>query len=412
VLRTPAFQLFLLSTIATTTGLWFFETTLYWVALTRTGSATATGVVLTALILPILVLVVPMGVVTDRWGDKRLLLVSQAAWILTMLAAAGVAGLGLLSFPVALVFALIEGFFDAVWVVPAQVLLARLVDRPLMAKAIALGTLQVAFGRIIGGYGAGHALAVAGPRVTFALGAVCLAVAFIAMAFVRPAHTLAARPQGGAFGQGLRFVREAKPALALYAIGSSTALFLYGYLSMLPVVSRDLLHFGSQGLGLMTAAGGVGTLAVVWIIDPFGRLLGRGTALLGSVAVASLAIGSIGLSRSVVLSVVLAGIVTGSLIFYGATNTTLLQALAPPELRGRVLAFFGFAFWAIMPLGSIGSGYVADRLGARSALLIMAALSLAGLAAIGVIYRPVIRLDISTDGAFGEHRTASLREGR
>ena len=410
VLRTPAFQLFLISAIATTTGLWFFETSLYWVALTRTGSATATGLVLTALILPILILVVPMGVVTDRWGDRRLLLVSQGAWVVTMLVAALIAGLGLLTFPVALVLALVEGFFDAVWVVPAQVMLARIVERPLMAKAIALGTLQVAFGRIIGGFGAGHVLAVAGPTVSFLIGAGCLAVAFGVMALVKPAHTLASRRSPGAFREGLRFVREARPALALYAVGSSTALFLYGYLSILPVVSLNLLHFGSQGLGLMTSAGGIGTLAAVWFIDPVGRRFGRGVALLGSIGLAALAIGLLGVSRSVPLSVVLAGIVTGALIFYGATNTTLLQALAPPELRGRVLAFFGFAFWAIMPIGSVGSGYVVDRLGVRAALIIMAMTAVVALAAIAVIYRPLIRLDVSPDGAFVERRSAALSE--
>jgi MFS family permease len=400
VLRTPAFQLFLLSTIATTTGLWFFETSLYWVALTRTGSATATGLVLTALIFPILVLVVPMGVVTDRFGDQRLLLLAQAAWVVTMLAAALVAARGLMTFPVALVFALVEGFFDAVWVVPAQVLLARLVERPLMAKAVALGTLNVAFGRIVGGYGAGDSLSIAGPSVTFLFGAGSLAIAFVFMARVRSAHSLARRSHTATFAEGLRFVRDARPALALYVVGSCTALFLYGYLSILPVVSRDLLHAGSRGMGLMTAAGGVGTLAAVWIIDPLGRRFGRGAALVGSVGIASLAIALIGISTSLTLSVVVAGLITGSLMFYTATNTTLLQALAPPELRGRVLAFFGFAFWAIMPVGSVGSGFIADHFGVRSALLIMAGLTLLALAAIAVTYQPLVKVDVSADGTF------------
>ena len=400
VLRTPEFQLFLLSTIATTTGLWLFESSLYWVALTRTGSATATGLVLTALIFPILVLVVPMGVVTDRLGDRRLLLVAQGAWVLTMLAAAFVASRGLMTFSVALVFALVEGFFDAVWVVPAQVLLARLVERPLMAKAIALGTLNVAFGRIVGGYGAGHALAVAGPAVTFMFGAGSLVVAFVFMALVRPAHSLPRRPATATFAAGLRFVREARPALALYAVGSCTALFVYGYLSILPVVSRELLHAGSQGMGLMTAAGGVGTLAVVWIIDPLGRRFGRGLALLGSVATSAIAIALLAISTSVAVSVAVAGLITASLMFYTATNTTLLQALAPPELRGRVLAFFGFAFWAIMPVGSVGSGFIADRIGVRGALMIMAGLTVLSLAVIAVTYRPLIAVDVNADGAF------------
>ncbi len=408
VLRSRPFLLFLGSTVATTAGLWLFETTLYWTALSSTGSADATGLILTALIVPVLLFIIPMGVLTDRWGDRRLLLLSQLGWLATMVAAVLIAASGRLTFSVALVLALADGLIDAVWVVPAQVLLARLVDRPLMAKAIAFGTLQVAFGRIIGGYGAGRVLASAGPTATFALGATCLLIGFLLMAFLRPKHSFADRRAHSGLLDGARFAASHRPVLALYTMGSSIALFLYGYLSILPVVSRNLLHTGPDGLGLMTGAGGVGTLVAVWLIDPLGRRLGRGTALLGSAAVASVAMVVLGVSRSQVVSVVAAGAITGSLMFYSATNTTLLQSLAPPDLRGRVLSFFGLAFWAMMPVSGLGAGYLADRFGVSPALVVMGLAASVGLVAIKLFYRPLSELDVSEQGVFRMRRPAGL----
>jgi MFS family permease len=408
VLRSRPFLVFLASTVATTAGLWLFETTLYWTALSSTGSADATGLILTALIVPVLLFILPMGVVTDRWGDRRLLLLSQVAWLATMVAAVLIAHLGRLTFSVAILLALADGLIDAVWVVPAQVLLARLVDRPLMAKAIAFGTLQVAFGRIIGGYGAGRVLASAGPTATFTLGATCLLIGVVLMAFLRPKHSFADRRAHSGLLDGARFAASHRPVLALYTMGASVALFLYGYLSILPVVSRSLLHAGPDGLGLMTGAGGIGTLVAVWLIDPLGRRLGRGTSLLGAAAVASVAMVVLGASRSQVLSAVAAGTITGSLMFYSATNTTLLQSLAPPDLRGRVLSFFGLAFWAMMPVSGLGAGYIADRFGVSPALVAMGLAAGIGLVAIKVFYRPLSNLDVSDDGTFVMRGPASL----
>jgi len=400
VLRSRSFLVFLGSTVATTAGLWLFETTLYWTALSSTGSADATGLILTALIVPVLLFIIPMGVVTDRWGDRRLLLLSQLGWLVMMVAAVLIAHAGRLTFSVAVILALTDGVIDAVWVVPAQVLLARLVDRPLMAKAIAYGTLQVAFGRIIGGYGAGRVLSSAGPAATFALGATCIFIGLVLMAFLRPKHSFADRRAHSGLLDGFRFATSHAPVLALYTMGSSIALFLYGYLSILPVVSRNLLHAGPDGLGLMTGAGGVGTLVAVWVIDPVGRRFGRGTSLVASAAVAALAMVVLGVSRSQLLSAVAASAITGSLMFYSATNTTLLQSLAPPDLRGRVLSFFGLAFWAMMPVSGLGAGYLADRFGVSPALVAMGLAAGVGLVAIKVFYRPLSELDVADDGSF------------
>lgn len=52
-----------------------------------------------------------------------------------------------------------------------------------------------------------------------------------------------------------------------------------------------------------------------------------------------------------------------------ATSNTLLQLLAPAELRGRVVAFFMLAFMGMAPLGSLLAGVVARRAGTPTAVM-------------------------------------------
>jgi hypothetical protein len=95
-------------------------------------------------------------------------------------------------------------------------------------------------------------------------------------------------------------------------------------------------------------------------------------------------------------------------MFNSATNTTLVQAPAPPELRGRVLSFFGLAFWAICRLAASGAGYLADRFGVSPALVVMGLGACVRLVGIKVFDRPLSGLDVSDDGSFVMRRTAAI----
>jgi hypothetical protein len=52
------------------------------------------------------------------------------------------------------------------------------------------------------------------------------------------------------------------------------------------------------------------------------------------------------------------------------TSNTLIQAMVPDELRGRVMAVYTMMFMGMAPLGSLFSGALADRLGAPITLSI------------------------------------------
>src|SRR4029077_15532473 len=108
----------------------------------------------------------------------------------------------------------------------------------------------------------------------------------------------------------------------------------------LPIVTRDLLVAGAGDLGLLTAGTGTGIIVGAFAMESLGRRLGRGRTIIAMVLIGALAFGAIALSRSLPISMLLAGTVACVLIIFRTTTIALLQALAPPRMRGRVLSIF------------------------------------------------------------------------
>jgi MFS family permease len=63
-----------------------------------------------------------------------------------------------------------------------------------------------------------------------------------------------------------------------------------------------------------------------------------------------------------------------------AASNTLIQAMVPDELRGRVMAVYSMMFMGMAPFGALFAGALADRLGAPLTISIGAVACLLGAA--------------------------------
>ena len=72
-------------------------------------------------------------------------------------------------------------------------------------------------------------------------------------------------------------------------------------------------------------------------------------------------------SRSFPLSCLLLAIAGFSMMLQMAATNTLVQAMSPNVLRGRVMAVYSMMFMGMAPFGALFSGAVAERLGAPQA---------------------------------------------
>ena len=104
----------------------------------------------------------------------------------------------------------------------------------------------------------------------------------------------------------------------------------------------------------------VGALIVAWL----GKFKRMGLTALLVQAVYGLLIVAFATSRVLWLSDLLLFLTGAALMVVFSTVTSLIQLIAPNEMRGRVMSIYMLAFRGGMPLGSLVSGYLATLIGA------------------------------------------------
>jgi MFS family permease len=266
--------------------------------------------------------------------------------------------------------------------IPArQALLADLAGED-MPNAIALNSSIVNAARVAGPALAGLVVASVGEGWAFALNAVSFAGTYYALLVMRPP------PQPPATGsrrahvlEGIAYAGRTSHVRALLALLAASSFFAMPYQALLPVLSSEVLGGGPGLYGTLLACAGAGALA-----GALGLLLRKGLRGLGRrVAVGATLRGAgavtLALSRSVALSAGALAVLGFGFITQMAGTMTLLQGLAPAEMRGRVMGLFSMLFVGVTPFGSLAAGFAASRFGAPRTLAAGGAVVLAASAA-------------------------------
>jgi MFS family permease len=158
----------------------------------------------------------------------------------------------------------------------------------------------------------------------------------------------------------------------------------------MPIFAAEILHAGAGGLGILMGASGFGALIGALSLAARNKVhgLGRWVAISTAGFGASLILFS--LSRSFWLSVALLLPVGFSMMIEMAASNTLIQAMVPDHLRGRVMAVYSMMFMGMAPIGALVAGALAHRLGAPRTVLIGGVVCVFG-AAIFALRLPKLR---------------------
>jgi predicted MFS family arabinose efflux permease len=151
-----------------------------------------------------------------------------------------------------------------------------------------------------------------------------------------------------------------------------------GVLALIAVFAKDIFRAGDIGFGLLMAARGVGAL-----IGPFvgHRLSGRGHRRLLAVIALSLATFGLGYAAlGVAPSLALAALAILVAHLGGGAQWVLssygLQRLVPDHIRGRIFAFDFALITLSLGVSSLLASALADDIGARPAVMIVAGIAL------------------------------------
>ncbi|MFF2363798.1 MFS transporter [Streptomyces sp. NPDC058122] len=346
--------------------------------LATTGSPSDAGIVGAAGTLPYLVAHLPAGPLVDRWNRRRILLVSEIC-----------GGLALSTVPIALwlgrvtvvhlaVVAFIQGLCFVFFGLAERAALPKIVPAALLPTAIAHNEAR-SRGAALAGPPLGGILFGIGRAVPFLADALSYAVACIGMLFIRSdlqnRSTAPSESLGRAAIAGLRWIwRHPLIRAAILLIACSNLVF-QALVLILVVLAR---HHGATPstigtmLGIYSGGGLAGALAAGRLhhhFTPKTVILGVNwswAALLPLFAFTSspLLIGAIGAACAFV------GPLWNVVIISYAT------LLVPDELLGRVNSAAMTLSWGVMPVASLGAGFLLTGLGPVGSVSVLATLML------------------------------------
>jgi MFS family permease len=389
-----------------------FFVALSWFVLQQAGAGSAFGTVLGVSAVPGVMLLPLGGLLVDRVGPVRMMLVAGTVRVAMIAVLAGLAlsGGGAL-WQIALVGGALSAA-DALYYPASMAAVPSVVprDRLVPANSLLQGLEQLS--GVVGPVIAGSLIALIGVGATF--GVVAVAFAGAAAAYAGLARALARTrrdeqgtgamrtdpsavpdgpaPAGGrAMLEGLRYVLADPLLRTICLILAALNVALAGPLMVGGVVLAEARFGGAAAFAILMACFGGGSLAgslATGALDLDGK---RGPAFLAATALLGVGLGGLALAPSLPVAGAI-GVAMGAVAGYLAVVLTAwLQERAPEAIRGRVMAVVMFAVVALDPVAFALSGFLAGAGVER--LFLAAAGLLIGTAALGATNRVVRSFD-------------------
>jgi MFS family permease len=360
-------------------GTWMQIVAQNWLVLSLTNSAFFLGLDAFLQQLPIILFTLIGGVFADRYDRRRTLLTSQYI----QMATSGTLAL-LMYFHVVqvwhiLVLSSVTGLAQAFGGPAYQSLIPSLVDKKDLPNAVALNSIQFNVARVLGpllfaatldgfrtwGYNEPQAM-----NACFLLNSLSFLVVINTLMALRVKHIPPAATRGmrDELRGGLSYVKAHGTLVALIVLAAATTFLGFALLTFLPLFARSVFHEGADTYSHLMAFSGAGSIVGALIVAWLGKFHRMGLTTLLVQIVYGLLIIAFASSRILWLSEILLFFTGVALMVVFSTVTSLVQLIAPNEMRGRVMSIYMLAFRGGMPLGSLVSGYFAKSFGAPAVI--------------------------------------------
>ncbi len=378
-LRYATFRRIWLASLLSNLGLMIQGVGAAWAMTQMTAAADKVALVQTALMLPIMLISMPAGAVADMYDRRIVSLISLVLSLAGATMLAVLAWLGLVTPNILLAFCFIVGSGMALFGPAWQSSVSEQVPDTVLPSAVALNGISYNIARSFGPAIGGVVVATAGAVAAFASNALLylplLIVLFLWKRVSEPSR-LPREKLNRAIVSGVRYISNSPSIRIVLGRTLYTGIAGGSISALMPLVARDLLQGGAQTYGIMLGAFGMGAvLGALNIAEVRKRFSGEMAIRLCAI-VNGLGIAVVAVSTSSVLTAA-ALVVTGAVWMLAIALFNIgVQLSAPRWVAGRSLAAFQAAIAGGVAIGSWGWGYLTDRVGVETALLVSAALML------------------------------------
>jgi MFS family permease len=365
-LRHRNYKLFFGGQLISLVGTWMQAVAESWLVFRLTGSSTLLGATAFANQIPVFLFATIGGTVADRANRRSILIVTQTVSMVLPFILAILTLTHHVRVWHVFVLAACLGIVNAFDIPARQSFVVDMVGREDLLNAIALNSSMVNGARVLGPSVAGLLVAAVGEGWCFLLNAISYIAVITGLALMRvPARELQVerRPMHDPTA-GFRFVARTAPVRALMLLLGIVSFSGMPYAVLMPIFAEHILHGGARGLGILMGCSGLGALAGTLTLATRSGVRGLGRWVAAGAASFGVALILFSFSRVFWLSALLLVPVGASMMVQMAASNTLIQAMVPDALRGRVMAVYSMMFMGMAPFGALFAGSVAERIGA------------------------------------------------
>jgi MFS family permease len=366
-LRHRDFRIFWTGLLLSSVGSQFTTVAMAWQIYELTNSPLQIGLIGLARAVPQIAILLFGGLLADAMNRRNLMMRTQTClfFVSGTLALLTLAGKTTpMTLYIVTVFLALFGSLEA----PSrQSLVANLVPREDLPRAMAIFSTQRYVAVIAGPSAAGVVLAFFGPTACYAVDALSWLIMLVALSLIRTQV-----PERGGWrtvslsslSTGFRFVLGHAVIFPLLVMDFGANMF-GSVRSLLPIYARDIFAVGPEGLGILYAAGAIGSLLGAAACGVIGEVRRAGFWILVGVAIYGLCLVLFAKSHVFWLSILfLVGSGIGDTIS-AVLRATINQLSTPDDLRGRMASINSIFTNSGPQLGQFEAGLLASWVGAE-----------------------------------------------
>lgn len=312
------------------------------------------------------------GVLADTLNRKRLIVITHTLNIVPGLTLALLTMTGAVQVWHVNVLVVLAGALQVLGGPARQAIFPSLVPPSHLLNAVTVATLMMQSAQLTAPVIAGFLIDFFGVSASYFVDAALLVPSVASVLLIRASG----QPQGRrrqiswrSLIEGFEFLWHTRIILSLFILDFFAVLFGF-YRPILPIFADTIYNVGARGLGVLYAAPATGALIGSAIILAAGDIKRKGALSIVATLLFGLSLGFLGLSQWFWLGLIALGCLGISDAMSVAIRRTVVQILAPDDMRGRATSFLTVFAQTTNALGAVIAGAGAALLGAPNAALV------------------------------------------
>jgi predicted MFS family arabinose efflux permease len=168
--------------------------------------------------------------------------------------------------------------------------------------------------------------------------------------------------------EGFAYAWRSVPIRLLLGVLAVVSLLATPYMTLMPVLVREVYGGGANVMGFLVGAAGAGAVTGTLFLAARANVRGLVRVIAAASSAAGVALALVSWVGGVRAAVPLLAVVGFGILVTSVSVNMILQTIVDDDKRGRVMSLYTAAFLGVSPFGAIAAGALADRIGVAATL--------------------------------------------